>query len=566
MRGGRHVGLPAMGCRPAITSAYATKETRIMSTPRHLPLVLSLLSLGAIFFDAVPAHAADGVVLQTTFDGPDSLRGWTGATEKGVGLVPGYRGSQSLLVERPISDGPGYRGVRKTLPLDELRGTRIKVQAMIKADGVARPPNPWNGVKCMVHTVAPAGQAWIQQDNLHGAFDWKPVGFTADVPADATAAELSLGLELTTGRAWFDDVKITVIGKRRSRPAKPAADGQVGGPVLRKPYTGHDLPRLRGAMISPGVTEADLRVLGGQWKANHVRWQLLWGGFPHSPADNGDMAAYDAWLESALKHLDSLLPVCEAVGIKVLVDLHTPPGGRNDASECRIFKEKRFQEAFLNVWEKVARRYRGNKTVWGYDLVNEPLEGVVEEGLLDWHELATRTAKLVRQIDAEHAIIVEPAPWGSPDGLDWFEPLPVPGVVYSVHMYLPHRFTHQGVYGGPTGIAYPGTIEGKHWGREQLRQALRPAIEYQRDYGVQIYLGEFSAIRWAPGRSACNYLRDLISICEENGWDWAYHAFREWDGWSVEHGPDPNDHARSKTPTERETLLREWYGKNQKAP
>ena len=42
---------------------------------------------------------------------------------------------------------------------------------------------------------------------------------------------------------------------------------------------------------------------------------------------------------------------------------------------------------------------------------------------------------------------------------------------------------------------------------------------------------------WAPG--AERYLADLISIFNEYGWDWTYHAFREWPGWSVEHeGPD----------------------------
>jgi hypothetical protein len=44
-----------------------------------------------------------------------------------------------------------------------------------------------------------------------------------------------------------------------------------------------------------------------------------------------------------------------------------------------------------------------------------------------------------------------------------------------------------------------------------------------------------------------------------------YHAFREWSGWSVEHGQDKDDTAPSKTQTSREKLLREWYGKNVKA-
>jgi hypothetical protein len=40
--------------------------------------------------------------------------------------------------------------------------------------------------------------------------------------------------------------------------------------------------------------------------------------------------------------------------------------------------------------------------------------------------------------------------------------------------------------------------------------------------------------RRAPG--AVNHLRDCIDLFEEYGWDWTYHAYREWDGGSVEHG------------------------------
>ena len=59
-------------------------------------------------------------------------------------------------------------------------------------------------------------------------------------------------------------------------------------------------------------------------------------------------------------------------------------------------------------------------------------------------------------------------------------------------------------------------------------------------------------------------LADVIAICEEHGWDWSYHAFREWQGWSVEHGPDPANTQPVAEPTDRQKLLREWFGKNQK--
>ena len=134
---------------------------------------------------------------------------------------------------------------------------------------------------------------------------------------------------------------------------------------------------------------------------------------------------------------------------------------------------------------------------------------------------------------------------GQPDGLLAFEPIDVPNVVYSVHMYIPHGFTHQNVYGATTPKVYPGEIDGRMWDKQQLEEALQPAIEFQQTYNVHMYIGEFSAIRWAPDNSAYRYLKDVIDILESHDWDWSYHAFREWDGWSVEHGADRQNRRRS---------------------
>jgi hypothetical protein len=113
-------------------------------------------------------------------------------------------------------------------------------------------------------------------------------------------------------------------------------------------------------------------------------------------------------------------------------------------------------------------------------------------------------------------------------------------------------------------VTYPGEIHGKRWDKATLVAALQPVIDFQRTYNVHIYIGEFSAIRWAPGDSACRYLQDVIEICEEHGWDWSYHAFREWQGWSVEHGGDRTDTRPAPQPTDRQRLLCEWFDKNEK--
>jgi len=150
------------------------------------------------------------------------------------------------------------------------------------------------------------------------------------------------------------------------------------------------------------------------------------------------------------------------------------------------------------------------------------------------------------------------------EGMEWLEPLDVPGVVYSPHFYTPGEFTHQGVFSPSGPVSYPGLIAGHQWDKAALRAAMKPAIDWQHDYGKPIYFGEFSAIRWAPGDSGLHWLTDVTDLFEEFGWDWTYHAWREWDGWSVEHGPDRANQQRLTELTPRGRLLRSWYAKNEK--
>jgi hypothetical protein len=538
-------------------------KIKYMSSPfrglfvRRLHQALGITSILGMMALSCSAQSKTGdIVFQTDFEGAGTLRAWGAEGNQNVRLAPGFQSAQSLQVEK-LADTSASAGARLSLPIDKMRGARVACRAMVRAEGVTQPPQPWNGIKFMLHITSPSGPIWSQHDNLFGTFDWKGVQFNTVVPADATAAELVLGLEAVDGRAQFDDVKITVAHGPRARPATPPAG---------RAFTGHDEPRLRGAMISPDITLESLRVLGQEWNANLIRWQLIRNG---PSAQIKTAAEYDAWLEGALSRLDAALPLCKEYGVRVVLDLHSPFGGTPTASgysgtDTGVFTNRVAQDKFVADWERMARRYRDSPVIWGYDLANEPVEEEVADGCDGWQALATRAARAVRAKDAKHAIIVEPTPWGSPDALENLEPLPVPDVVYSVHMYVPYEFTGQGVNGAATGVAYPGAIGDKLWDKAGLRHVLQPVRDWQRDYGVQIYISEFSAIRWAPNDSACRYLEDCIELFEEFGWDWSYHAFREWNGWSVEHGPDKGDTTPSQTETSREKLLRQWYGENLK--
>ena len=440
------------------------------------------------------------------------------------------------------------------LPINEIKGSKIKVKIRVKGEKVAPPLHSWNGVKVMVHGRINGDDFWPQLNLPTGTFDWTSQSFIAFIPPATDAAWLVLGLEESKGKVQFDDVEVTVIEANREASSKKIE--------ARRP-TAETAERLRGTMISTLATENDLKTLAG-WGANHIRWQLTWSGFPLSPADTSDLTQYRIWLESTLAHVDSLLPLCRNLKLKVLLDLHTLPGGmRKSGYGLNLFTDKKWQDAFEDIWTMIANRYKNEPAVWGYDLANEPIEYNLPDDVRSWHELATAVATKIRKIDPNRIIVYEGAPGAAPSSFSCLRPLPVPGVVYSFHMYEPGAFTHQGVY-SPTTNSYPGIINGVEWDKEKLRDAMKPVYDFQREFNVPIYVGEFSAVRWAPDDNAYNYLRDCIYLFEEAGWDWAYHAFREADVWSVEHGPDRDNHMPSDTTTSREKLLKEAFRQNKR--
>ncbi|MGC8989329.1 MAG: glycoside hydrolase family 5 protein [Verrucomicrobiia bacterium] len=533
-----------------------------MQIPKHSNplgrLLTTALAAAAVVFQAgVEAseqpQTQPGIFFQTDFEVADSSPHWNGQ----IKLEPGCNGGLALAIENDPEGGEPSRIASVPIPVEAMRGYLVRVSAMAKAQNVTSKPKPWNGVKCMLAIETPDRKLWPQAEIGTGTFDWHRISFTTRVPKDAASARLVLGLEQVKGKVWFDDVSIAAV-----KPPVIRAKTTAVGPSFK----GHNLPRLRGAMVSPDIDADGLRILGRDWNANLVRWQLVRHG---RQGQSIAMEEYNAWLESELKKLDAALPLCQQNGLHVVVDLHSPPGGKVTSggyagSDSGLFTDKACQKRFVEIWEHIARRYKDSKVVWGYDLANEPVEDFIEEGCDDWQALAERAARAIRAVDPVRTIIVEPASWGGPDGLSDLVPLPVSNVVYSVHMYIPHSFTHQGVYGPGPALSYPGVIDGQHCDKAALERALQPVVKFQQTHGVHIYIGEFSAIRWAPGDSAVRYLSDLIDIFESHGWDWSYHAFREWHGWSVEHGPDRNNTKPLPTPTDRQLLLRKWYSQNQK--
>lgn len=445
------------------------------------------------------------------------------------------------------------RVLEKRLPVAEVAGKKLLVRLRVRANGIMGRTASYKGVKVAIRIISPGGTAYPQLQMPATDIEWQAAGFTAYVPVNASSCTLLLGLEDVQGEAMFDEVHVFSFPTGTDIPAANQAPRDT-------------LPALRGAMISTTASADDLRTLAA-WGANHIRWQLTWNGFPDSPADTASLESYRAWLHSTLRSVHALMPLCDSLGLKVVLDLHTLPGGRarNAAGqEHRIFRDISAQAAYREAWREIAGAFRNEPALWGYDLANEPIEGYLPDSILDWQHLAEAVAMDIRPVDSSHYLIVEGAPGGASEVLPGVQPLHTNKVVYSFHMYEPALFTHQGIYGLDTGIYYPGNIGGRYWDKEALQRFLQPVRDWQLRHGCNIYVGEFSAVRWAPDSSAVNYLRDCIDIFESWGWSWAYHAFREWDGWSAEHDGNPEHLDKAAQPTDRELLLKAAFSRNKR--
>lgn len=520
------------------------------------PLLVAIWSAGPSMVagaDHSTSQRGDTVV-RVRFEALDSVSAAQRSGDGRIAIERDAGGRRLLHIARPQASGAGSTFARFALPVDSLRGVRVNVLADVEARDVSTPAQPWSGVKVMLVVDGGRRPIYAQRSHLWGTIPRRTIWFTTDVPLAARDATLMLGIEDATGDLLVHSVDVEVAARPR-----PTLVAIPVSPALAA------LPRLRGAMVDPRATSADLRTLGREWGANVIRWQLRRDEPDSGASSAGDVAPFDRWLDGALANFDRALPAIGRAGMRVVLDLHSPPGGASDG-QARLFTSTPYQDALVKAWTRIAQRYRGQHNIVAFDLLNEPIEGRVAPGVADWNALAGRVAHAIRAVDSSRLIVVESGEGASPAAFAYLVPLALPGIVYSVHMYEPLAFTQQGIHGRPEGVEYPGVADDIWWDRGQLRDVLRPVRDFQRDYGARILVGEFSAVRWAPDDGAYRYLRDLVGLFEENGWDWTYHAYRECPCWSVEHAGANGDDRLSTRPTTREQLLREQFRRNVRRP
>ena len=260
------------------------------------------------------------------------------------------------------------------------------------------------------------------------------------------------------------------------------------------------------------ITAADLdNITNGGF--NCVRVPVWWGNF-YSITNTTS----SGWRSDAFTVLDWLVTNCATRGLYVVIDMHGVVGGQSTSDDTGQQNQNQYwtssiaQSETAYMWTQIATHYKGNGTVAGYDLINEP-DGTNNNTTtaVVWPAY-TNLYTTVRAADPSHIIIIE----GTFGSWNW-SMLPNPSVygwtniVYSMHEY---QWTATNVAGIEAGSDNQVTDFNNH-----------------KSWNVPDYIGEWNDMGYG---AACydysindynsdgtswtmwTYKTDLVS----NGWGW----------------------------------------------
>lgn len=297
-------------------------------------------------------------------------------------------------------------------------------------------------------------------------------------------------------------------------------------------YTYRDQPGIDPAQWYPAGSDwTQLKALG----LTHVRVQF-------DPAYFRDPAAPGGLNAERIAGLQRDLAPAWANGLLVVLAADPLP-----AEKARLVKDDAGIAELAAFWRGFAQALKGlrpDRLV--FELLNEP--GVPDAAVN--RALMQRLAEAVRSVVPRHTLVVEGHGYSGIDELLAFEPLTLDNLVYSVHFYEPHNFTHQGatwsweMFPKLKGLPYPATPElvqaaeqaaneeevkaiirdygTQKWDQVRIEARLDALRDWRKSKGVALWCGEFGAARLgAPEDSRQRWLADVRTALDARGIPWA---------------------------------------------
>jgi endoglucanase len=198
------------------------------------------------------------------------------------------------------------------------------------------------------------------------------------------------------------------------------------------------------------------------------------------------------------KLLDRVIGWAHQENLYIILDLHAAPGGQTgkniDDSDGYpwLFSDAGAQQHTVEIWQRLARHYRNDTTVLGYDLLNEPIPNYsgLEKFNASLEPLYKRIAAAIRQVDTHHTLILGGAQWDN--NFDVFgEPFDK-NTIYTFHRY--------------------------HAAPEQA--TVQRYVNFREKYQVPVWIGE-------SGENSDDWIAKFVGVLEKNDIGWAFWPYKK---------------------------------------
>ena len=262
--------------------------------------------------------------------------------------------------------------------------------------------------------------------------------------------------------------------------------------------------------------------------------------------------------EDGFYYLELCRQWCETYGLHLLIDLHECYGYSFDPLKHidreKFFYDPELQKRFLNLWQRIARRF----AAYPRQVAFEPLNEIVLPEVADaWNKVAAQFVKVMRQIVPDSYLVIGGVRYSSVTSVPLLD-LPLDDkIIYNFHCYEPLVFTHQGAYwvdnmpsdfriGYPLPIqayrdaihklglanALAGAIENEgisEVGERFFKDIFAPALKKAEEDGIPLYCGEYGVIDLADNQDKLRWLKDIHVVMNRYGIGRALWNYKEKD-------------------------------------
>ncbi|MFN1834210.1 cellulase family glycosylhydrolase [Balneola sp. MJW-20] len=233
------------------------------------------------------------------------------------------------------------------------------------------------------------------------------------------------------------------------------------------------------------VNEKDIEQIA-EWGYDHIRLP-----FHYNVLYDIDQ---DTFKEDGFQIVDEFIQWCKNHDLYIILDMHAAPGAQNHLNisdsdgVARLWVEpSTYQPITVKIWEEIARRYKDETQIIGYDLINEPVLPA-NYSKASFRQFYETLSNAVRTIDKNHILFIE-GDWFATD----FTGLTPPwdgNMVYAFHKYW--NETDAGTY--------------------------QYLMDIRTDFQVPLWLGE-------SGENSNVWFNEVTRGMESNniGWNWWTH-------------------------------------------